>query len=384
MALDNAYNGFEQGPIRPPSEANSLLIRVTRNCPWNKCRFCPVYKDQMFSRRPLDHVLKDIDKVAEILDDVLRLSGDSPVTREVVIEAGKDLKGNDVDALHGALHWISGGMESVFLQDANSLIIKPDELIIILNHLKEKFPFIKRITSYARSATIAKISDEDLKRIADAGLNRIHIGMESGSDNVLNLVEKGATKEKHIIAGKKVKAAGISLSEYVMPGLGGSKFSIEHAIETADALNQIDADFIRIRTLAIPNITPLYDDYMEKKFDKLTDIESAKELRLFIEKLNPDLNSVITSDHVLNLFEDVEGKISTDKDLMLEKIDSFFDLSDYDKMIYQVGRRLGLFRGAGDIKDPDRYERAREMAVKFNVTPENADHVIAELMKRFI
>lgn len=383
MKNTQEYSGFEQGPIRPPSEAMSLLIRVTRNCPWNKCRFCPVYKGAKFSRRRLEHVLKDIDKVSEIIKEIESLSGGSVITRDVVQKAGKNLDERDYDALYAALNWISGGMESVFLQDANSLIIRPDDLVVILDRIMEKFPYVKRITSYARSATIAKISDDDLIRFKASGLNRIHIGMESGSDNVLKMIEKGADKKTHIEAGRKVKKSGISLSEYVMPGLGGRKYSKEHAVETADALNQINPDFIRIRTLAIPNHTPLFEDLQEKRFEKLTDLECAEELRLFIENLKP-MDSNIVSDHVLNLFEDINGNLSKDKDEMLSKIDRFLSLSDYDKMIYQVGRRTGLFRGSGDLADRSRYERAARTASKLNMTPENADSVIAELMKRFI
>lgn len=390
MTKNIEYNGFEQGPIRPPSEANSLLIRVTRNCPWNKCTFCPVYKGEKFSKRPVEHVLKDIDLVADIVDRISNIvdrisdmSQGKPITRDMVIKASQGVEEKNMDALYAALNWASGGMESVFLQDANSLVLKPAELIKVLKHLRERFPFIKRITSYARSSTIAKISDEDMVEMGKSGLNRIHIGMESGSDNVLNLVKKGATKEKHIIAGQKVKRAGISLSEYVMPGLGGREFSNEHALETADALNQIEPDFIRIRTLAIPNIIPLHEDYVSGKFKKITDREAAEELRLFISSLDK-MNSRITSDHVLNLFEDVNGLLMSSKDEMLEKIDSFFELSDYDKMIYQVGRRIGLFRGVKDMKIDSSYSRAEEMARRNNVTPENVDDVISELMKRFI
>jgi radical SAM superfamily enzyme YgiQ (UPF0313 family) len=383
MKNTQEYSGFEQGPIRPPSEAMSLLIRVTRNCPWNKCRFCPVYKGAKFSRRPLEHILMDIEKVYEIIQEIESLSNGSVITRDIVQKAGKNLEEKDYDALYAALNWISGGMESVFLQDANSLIVKPDELVVILERIMERFPKVKRITSYARSSTTAKISDDDLKRFKNAGLNRIHIGMESGSDNVLKMIEKGADKQTHIRAGQKVKKSGISLSEYVMPGLGGRKYSKEHALETADALNQINPDFIRIRTLAIPNHTPLFEDLEEKRFEKLTDLECAEELRLFIDSLKP-VDSNIVSDHILNLFEDINGNLLKDKNEMLSKIDKFLSLSDNDKMIYQVGRRTGLFRGVMDMTDMSRYERAAETALKLNMTPENADLVIAELMKRFI
>ncbi|HAY39625.1 MAG TPA: radical SAM protein, partial [Desulfobacteraceae bacterium] len=207
------YQGFEQGPIRPPSEAYSLLVRVTRNCPWNHCTFCPVYKDSRFSIRPKDHVIKDIDSVyrsLEIIQKTAHGEGKIPLA-EIRKTAGN---GNNLDprAFNAALNWVSGGMRSVFIQDANSLVIESSDFVEILTHLKTRFPWVERITSYARSHTIARISDDNLKSIRDAGLNRIHIGLESGSDKVLKMTKKGVTKETHIKAGLKVKKAGMELS----------------------------------------------------------------------------------------------------------------------------------------------------------------------------
>ena len=212
----------------------------------------------------------------------------------------------DRAALNAALHWGQAGMRSIFLQDANSLIIKPERLLAILRHLKSCFPWVERITSYARSHTIARISDEDLRLMAEAGLSRIHIGMESGSDKVLARVHKGVDKKTHILAGQKVKRAGMELSEYIMPGLGGRDLSEEHARESADALNQINPDFIRLRSLAIPDHVELYEEYQRGDFVKLTDVETARELLLFLETLD-GITSTLKSDHILNLFEDVEG-----------------------------------------------------------------------------
>ena len=229
-----SWEGFEQGPIRPPSEASSLLIRVTRNCPWNRCTFCPVYKGESFSIRPVEHVLRDIDSIHAHIENLQKRSPGEPLSSLHLRDA------HERASLGAALHWMQSGMRSVFLQDANSLIIKPERLVRILSRLKEKFPGIRRITSYARSHTICRIDDEELAGIAAAGLNRIHIGMESGSDKVLRMVKKGADKATHIMAGRKVKRAGMELSEYIMPGLGGRTLAREHALETADALNRIN------------------------------------------------------------------------------------------------------------------------------------------------
>ena len=378
------YQGFEQGPIRPPSEAYSLLVRVTRNCPWNHCTFCPVYKDSRFSIRPKDHVIKDIDSVyrsLEIIQKTAHGEGKIPLA-EIRKTAGN---GNNLDprAFNAALNWVSGGMRSVFIQDANSLVIESSDFVEILTHLKTRFPWVERITSYARSHTIARISDDNLKSIRDAGLNRIHIGLESGSDKVLKMTKKGVTKETHIKAGLKVKKAGMELSEYVMPGLGGKAYSNEHALETADALNQINPDFIRLRTLAIPNSVALYDDYETGRFEKCTDLMMAEEVLLFIGSLN-EITSVVKSDHILNLFQNLEGKLPEYKEKMLDIVRRFLSMTPDRQCVYQVGRRLGFFSRLSDMENPRHLERAEKACRQFGITPENVDEVIGELMKRFI
>ena len=378
------YQGFEQGPIRPPSEAYSLLVRVTRNCPWNHCTFCPVYKNARFSIRPKDHVIKDIDSVyrsVEIIQNTAHEKEKVPLTK--LRRTAGNVENLDPLAFNAALNWVSGGMRSVFIQDANSLIIKPSDLVEILTHLKMRFPWVERITSYARSHTIARISDDNLKAIRNAGLNRIHIGLESGSDKVLKMTKKGVTKETHIKAGLKVKKAGMELSEYVMPGLGGKAYSKENALETADALNQINPDFIRLRTLAIPNSVALYDDYETGLFEKCTDLMMAEEVLFLIESLN-GITSVLKSDHILNLFQNLEGKLPEDKESMLDIVRRFLDMNPDQQCVYQVGRRLGFFSRLGDMENPRRLERAEKACREFGITPENVDEVVDELMKRFI
>lgn len=381
---DQPYQGFEQGPIRPPSEAASLLIRVTRNCPWNHCAFCPVYKGSRFSLRPVPHVKNDIDAVAGQLSVIIRLAQrPEGLTQEAVQETARDLAPFERTAFSAALSWYVNGMESVFIQDANSLVIRPADLVAVLSHLRERFPWIKRVTSYARSHTVARISDEGLAAIAGAGLNRIHIGMESGSDRVLALVKKGSTKEQHVRAGQKVKKAGMELSEYVMPGLGGRELSREHAEETADALNQIDPDFIRLRSLAIPGGIPLAEMVADGRFTPLSDLGVAEETLLFLEKLS-GIHSAIKSDHVLNLFEDLEGRLPEDHGKLTGMVRAFLALSPDERTVYQVGRRLMLFRGLADMADQARVARAREVMERLSITPENVDENIARLMQQFI
>ncbi len=381
---DESYQGFEQGPIRPPSEAYSLLIRVTRNCPWNRCTFCPVYKGSRFSIRPVDHVKKDIDAVHRCVEIIRQTADESGrILRSEVRKGIEDYEKLDPQAFNAALNWFAGGMNSVFIQDADSLIIKPSNLVEILIHLKKHFPWVERATSYARSHTIVRIKDSDLKAIRDAGLNRIHIGLESGSDKVLKMVKKGVTKETHVKAGLKVKKAGMELSEYIMPGLGGREYSKIHALETADALNRINPEFIRLRTLAIPNSVELFDDWEAGGFEKCTDLMMAKEILLLIESLN-GITSVLKSDHILNLFENVEGTLPRDKERMLEILRTFLAMEPERQCLYQVGRRLGFFSSLSDMESPHRLAKAEKTCQQLGITPDNVDDVIDELMKRFI
>ncbi len=380
----NDYQGFEQGPIRPPSEANSLLIRVTRNCPWNRCRFCPVYKGRKFSLRPREHVLEDIDRVHRYVTAIRDADqGPGRLTPEDVRRIGAAVAPLDEGAFQAALHWRAGGMQSIFIQDANSLVIKPDDLKAVLARLRACFPWVARITSYARSHTVARIADADLEAFAAAGLNRIHIGLESGSDQVLARMKKGITKAGHIKAGRKIKRAGMELSEYVMPGLGGRDLSREHALETADCLNRIDPDFIRLRTLAIPNHTELFQDFEAGRFEKLTDREMAAETLLFLGTLD-GIGSTVKSDHILNLFQEVEGRLPEDKAAMTAVIRQFLDLAPEDQVIYQVGRRLGLFSRLADMERPNRRARAEQACQLYGIDADNVDQAIDELMKRFI
>ena len=378
------YQGFELGPIRPPSEAQSLLLRITRNCPWNKCKFCGLYKGETFSIRPVDHIIKDIDTIrhyVEEIEKIMHLPGRGSQQALVALQAGRSE--SEQMALHSALNWIRGGMQSIFLQDANTMIIKPDDLVKVLNHARKAFPQVERITTYARSHSLARISAEDMTRIAAAGLNRIHVGMESAADEVLNFIKKGVDKETHILAGQKVKAAGIELSEYFMPGLGGAHFSQENALESADAINQINPDFIRIRTLAIPESVELFKDVQSGEFAPIGDLQMAKELLLFLDNLN-NITSTVKSDHILNLFQEVEGHLPQEKDQMTAPIRKFLAMQPAEQLLYMVGRRTGIFSKLEDLYDPDLLMHAEKARAAYRVSQENVGDFTAEMMKRFI
>jgi len=382
--MNEMYQGVEVGPIRPPSEAHSLMLRVTRNCPWNKCTFCGLYKGESFSVRPLEHVMRDIDTLRSFVEKVENIKQQPLKTRQAGLFAlQENCSKNEQAVLHMVLNWMRGGMESIFLQDANSMVVKPDIFVEILTYIRKTFPTVQRITTYARSHSIARIDDVDMVRIAAAGLNRIHIGMESAADEVLDFVKKGVDKQTHISAGQKVKAAGIELSEYFMPGLGGAEYSHQNALETADAMNQINPDFIRIRTLAIPHQVQLFKDVQAGTFTPIGDLEMAKELRIFLEHLE-GIDSQVKSDHILNLFQEVEGQFPQDRDLILEPFYRFLALPEEEQLLYRVGRRAGLFTRLDDLYDSELAEHATKAQMAHHVTYKNIDSFTAEMMTRFI
>ena len=263
---------FEQGPIRPPSEARSLLIRVTRNCPWNKCEFCYTYQGEKFGLRPLEEIKQDISNAKQIADSIRELSRRNGGGGDVTEGVADLIFGNPHlynDNFRSVAAWLYFGENSVFLQDANSIILKTDELLEVLKCIKDNFPQVDRITSYCRSKTAARKSVEEFRRLKDAGLNRIHIGLETGYDPLLEFIKKGSTAADHIEGGKRIVESGISLCEYVMPGLGGAKWSRENAVETARVLNEINPDYIRLRSLQVRRGTGLYDIMQKGEFEPL-------------------------------------------------------------------------------------------------------------------
>lgn len=159
--------------------------------------------------------------------------------------------------------------------------------------------------------------------------------------------------------------------------------SEEHALETADALNQINPDFIRFRQLAVPIVAPLSKDLMEGRFERCTDVMVAGELLMLIENLK-GITSAVKSDHILNLFSEVEGTLPEDKERMLEPLRAFLSMKPEKQRLYQIGRRIGVFSNLRDMEDKQKMKRVREIYKSFGVTAENIDHIVSELMKRYI
>lgn len=350
---------LERGPIRPPSEAKSLLIRATRNCPWNRCAFCHTYHGEKFSIRSVDEIGEEIQRagrIAERLREISRLEeGDWKISQQVVnrVYAEGEYEG---ESIRSVAAWLHQGAESVFIQDADSLVMKTDDLVRVISCIRETFPQVRQITSYCRSKTALRKPLEELRRLREAGLTRVHVGLESGCDEVLTLVNKGVTAAEQAEGRRKLTTAGLSLCTYVMPGLGGSRWSMEHARETAVLINRIDPEFVRLRTLHVVEGCGLREMLDKGEFRPLPDEEIVVEIRAFIRQLH-GIGTRIVSDHVLNLLEEVEGKLPEEKERMLAVIDRFFSLTPEERLVFRVGRRKGLYRRLDDLADRETFLR---------------------------
>ncbi len=271
-----------EGPIyRPPSEAESLLIQATIGCPHNRCAFCMVYKNGPRFR---------VRDVAEIKEDIL---------------TAVERYGNNVRAL--------------FFPAGNTIAMKTANLCDILLFSRKVFPKLERITVYGSSQYIHKKGPEDLRRLFDAGLSRIHVGLESGDDVILKRIKKGTDSRQQIEAGKWAMSAGIQLSLYVILGIGGKERTISHAKKTAMVLNQIEPDFIRLRTFVPKVNTPLLNEVQNGSFNMLTPHEVLEETASIIKNLQAA--SYLTSDHYTN-YINLEGRLPEEKARLLEKIEA--------------------------------------------------------------
>jgi len=377
---------FEQGPIRPPSEARSLLLRLTRNCPWNQCTFCPVYKGAKFSRRTVSEIKGDIDLIYDFAETIRALSWQMGEGGRITSSVAERVFSGALGPNQGLKYiafWLYSGGKHAFLQDANSLIMKPADVAEVIGYLKEKFPEIDRITTYARSATVARMEAGDLAMLKDTGLTRVHIGLESGSDEVLAFMKKGVSAKQHIEGGRRVKEAALELSEYIMPGLGGRRLSEIHALETARVINAINPHFVRLRTLHVHDVMPLSLDVMEKRFEIASDDEIVKEIRIFIENLS-DITSTIVSDHILNLLPEVFGTLPEDKDTTLSVIDRYLSLDKSERLLYKVGRRAGFVESLSDLTDERVRLRASAIIDRLGIDGDGDEERMRELMNGYI
>ena len=270
-----------EGPIyRPPSEADSLLIQATVGCPYNKCSFCMVYKrGPLFRVRPVHEICEDLDAACDLYN---------------------------------------GKARSLFLPAGNTIAMPTEDLAAVCRYGAVKFPGLQRITVYGSSPYIVKKGPAELAVLREAGLSRVHVGFESGDDETLRRVMKGTRASEQIQAGRMVKAAGIQLSLYVILGLGGIERSRVHALKTAEAINAIEPDFVRLRTL-VPKINTLLLHQIKKgRFRLLSPSQTLMETRWMLENL--DCHTMLASDHYTN-YLDLSGRLPEDKGRLLDAVD---------------------------------------------------------------
>ncbi len=233
----------EMPPYRPPSEAESVLVRVTRGCAWNRCGFCDMYKAIPFELRPVE----------DILADIRILSVREPTAR------------------------------SVFLADSDSL--EHPHLQTVVQEVKRSFPHVDRITSYARLSTLRRLKPGALVALREAGLNRIHAGLESGSMRVLKRVRKALRPELAIEGARKAMDAGFELSLYILCGLGGEQDAIEHGRESGRLVGETWPHFLRLRSLVLLPGTPLMEEYRQNTFQPARPVTRLRELQTMLDAL---------------------------------------------------------------------------------------------------
>jgi radical SAM superfamily enzyme YgiQ (UPF0313 family) len=345
---------FEIGPMGPIGEGEALLLRINRNCPWNQCLFCPVYKGKRFTIREVDEVKRDIDAVRRVCDllgtEVNLTEGMGKEAIETLIKSHPEIYGEypvnvtekhwlALQSLGHIVRWMAYGAGRVFLQDANALFMKPTDLTEVLRHLKLSFPTIHTITCYARSKTCDQRSEEELKELKDAGLSWCFVGIESGDDQVLEFMKKGAKKKEHISGGQKLMHAGINMAAFVMPGLAGKNKELakKHICETADVLNEIRPTEVRVRSLAILEAAPLYQKWKSGEFEAPNEDQMVEELKMLIEGMHFDCT--LETLQMTNVFA-MKGPFSERKEILLQWIDDYQSLSREDRARFLLSRYL--------------------------------------------
>lgn len=336
---------FEMGPIRPVDEADSLLIRTTRGCPWNRCSFCTLYKGMTFSLR----------SVADIKQDIL-----------------------------AAKNYFNGHpFETCFLQDGDSFVMGTKDLVAVLESLRKAFPSLKRISSYGRAQTMAKKNPADMRAIRAAGLNKLYCGMESGSAQVLKNVKKGITPETIIHSAHMAKEAGMEMTQFIILGLGGRELTEEHAIETARVLNEINPDDIRLLTIGVKSDSDLGLQMAEGRFTLPSEAEIIKEQRLLLENLE-GIESHYANHHSVDLLLEVRGQLPRDKARLLAVLDRFLGLDPKDQINFTLGRRLGYYQRLSDMDNGLTFDFVERQAQKIREGDESFEEIFHRLRTQVI
>jgi len=267
-----------EGPIyRPPSEADSLLVQATIGCPHNLCTFCTVYKQGVkFKVRPAREVKADLEEAYRTYGHTVR---------------------------------------TIFLPAGNTIVMPTATLAEICRFASSLFPRLERITVYGSAQYIVRKGLENLRMLEAAGLKRIHVGLESGDDEILARVKKGADSWTQITAGRLVRQAEMELNSYVILGLGGRERTEAHARETARVINEMAPQVVRLRTL-VPKInTPLLKDIQAGRFRMLSPHGIIRETMALLAAITAPTR--VVSDHYTN-YIDVAGTLPGDREAMLD------------------------------------------------------------------
>jgi radical SAM superfamily enzyme YgiQ (UPF0313 family) len=275
--------------IRPPSEAYSLLLQVTVGCSHNKCTFCGTYRQKKFKIKPMERIVTDLAEASSY-----------------------------------------GHVEKVFLCDGDALIIPQPRLEEILKLINDNLPTIKRIGTYANAKSILRKSVDELKKLRELGLKIIYLGVETGNIKLLQKISKGATYEQMVEAAHRIKEAGIALSVTVILGLGGIEKSVEHALDTAKILTDMDPDYAGALTLMLVPETPLNDDYMAGRFVLPDEFGFIRELYLIIANSN-FTNCYFTSNHASNYLP-IKANLPFQKENILQLIGSVLNEKDMKRI----------------------------------------------------
>ena len=285
--------------IRPPSEANSFLLPVTIGCSHNKCTFCGTYPGVKFRIRQLEDIKQDIDKVAQNY---------------------------------------SRSLKRVFLENGDALIAPQRLLVGVLKYLNEKFPNLERIGTYATPQAGLVKSVDELKELNQLGLNIAYLGVETGDEELLKKINKGATYDQIVEAGRKLKQGGITLSVTVILGLGGPEGSEKHALGTAKILSDIDPEFAGTLTILLVPGTPLHKEWEEGKFTLISPFQSLEELKLIIENSN-FTNCFFTANHASNYLP-IKVRLPQQKAEIVKLIDEVLADKDMSRLRPEAIRAL--------------------------------------------
>ena len=265
---------------RPPSEARSMIFQVTLGCSFNECSFCDMYRSKEYGERPWGQVKSEIDAMARAF----------PATRRV------------------------------FLADGDALNLDSGNMVRILRHLRSSFARLERVSCYAMPMNLLKKTPDELARIREAGLDMLYVGVESGADEVLRRVTKGALAATIVRACAKARGAGYALSCMVILGLGGKKYSGQHVRGTAEVLSAVKPDYVGALTLYMENGTK--DEFLQKyggQFERISDEEAVEELEGLVAGIETDRDIVFRSNHGSNAYT-VGGTLPRDRGAMLERI----------------------------------------------------------------